>query len=100
MSRAVTPKDIAAASMGGCGSRQIAFRRPPPVRPQMCAACPFQPGIDVFTALKCQVLKDELRARPNAVWMCHETSDGGSRPTDKSIICRGAHDWRGTEENR
>lgn len=94
MSRPITSKDIANAVMGRSGVKQLVVQRIPPVRPTMCERCPFRPDIDAFTALKCEVLKDELRARPQALWMCHETSDGGARPTEKSIICRGAHEWR------
>lgn len=97
MSRAIELKDIANAAMGRSAVKHIEVQRMPPTRPEMCAGCPFRPDIDAFTALKCEVLKDELRARPAAVWMCHETSDGGARPTEKSIICKGAADWRRSE---
>jgi hypothetical protein len=93
----ITNKDIANAAMGRSAIKQLYVQRMPPTRPSMCAGCPFSPDIDAFTAIKCEVLKDELTAKPNAVWMCHETSDGGARPTDKSIICKGAADWRATQ---
>lgn len=96
-SRAIEAKDIANAAMGRSAVRKIEVLRMPPTRAGMCAACPFRPGIDAFTALKCEVLKDELRAHPNAVWMCHETAGGGAEPTAKSIICKGAVDWRAGE---
>lgn len=90
----ITVKDLATASMGPSAVKQTRVQRMPPVRKDMCEKCPFRPDIDVFTMFKCEVLKDELRAHPNAVWMCHETSSGGAHPTDKSIICRGAAEWR------
>jgi hypothetical protein len=90
----ITLKDIANAAMGHAAVKQIAVTRMPPTRPEMCPGCPFGRDVDGITALKCEVLKDELRARPNAVWMCHETADGGARPTEKSIICKGFNDWR------
>lgn len=97
MDRAITPKDIANAAMGRSAIKHIHVQKPPPVRKDMCPACPFRGDVDVFTALKCLVLKDELRAHPQAIWMCHETSDGGARPTEKSIVCRGAQDWRAAQ---
>jgi hypothetical protein len=94
MSRPITAKDIANAAMGRSGVKQILVQRMPPTRPEMCAKCPFGSDVDGLTAIKCAVLKDELRARPNAVWMCHETADGGTNPTDKSIICKGFASWK------
>lgn len=97
MTRDITAKDIAAASMGGSAIKKIVVQERPKVRPGMCVECPFSPDIDFFTALKCEVLKDELRAHPSAVWMCHETSGGGASPHAKSLICKGADDWRSAE---
>lgn len=94
--RPITAKDIANAAMGRSAVKKIRVMHMPPTRPEMCAKCPFGPKVDGFTALKCAVLKDELRARPNAVWMCHETADGGARPTEKSIICTG---WKANRLN-
>jgi hypothetical protein len=94
MSRPITPKDIANAAMGHSTVKKIRVTRMPPTRAEMCAGCPFAPDADAFTKLKCEVLKDELRAHPAAVWMCHETTGGGTRPTEKSIICEGFADWR------
>jgi hypothetical protein len=94
MSRPITAKDIANAAMGRSAIKHLVVQRMPPARPTQCAGCPFSPAASAFVALKCAVLKDELRAKPNAVWMCHETADGGARPTEKSILCKGAVDWR------
>lgn len=92
--RPITAKDIARAAMGGSAVKQVLVTKMPPTRSAMCVGCPFAPNSDGLTRHKCEVLKDELRAHPNAVWMCHETSDGGSHPTDKSIICKGFSDWK------
>lgn len=100
MSRPITVKDLAEAVMGASAVKQILVRRMPPTRPEMCARCPFGPDADAFTKLKCELLKDDLRVRPAAVWMCHETADGGRHPTDKSIICKGFADWRPTSGRR
>ncbi len=97
--RRITPKDIARAALGGSAVKQIVVQHMPPVRSGKCKKCPFNPHVDGLTATKCAVLKDELRLRPNAVWMCHETSNGGANPTDKSIICKGFADWRKAENN-
>ena len=95
--RQITTKDIAKAAMGGSAVKKLVVQRMPPVRAETCKKCPFNPDIDAFTAMKCVVLKEELQRRPNAVWMCHETSDGGVSPTEKSIICKGFADWRSTQ---
>lgn len=94
MTRPIEAKDVANAAMGRSAVKHLHVQRMPSVRAEMCKGCPFRPDIDAWTALKCEVLKDELRARPNAVWMCHETSGGGAHPTEKSILCKGAVDWR------
>lgn len=94
MSRPITAKDVANAAMGRSAIKKMVVARMPSTRTSMCAGCPFSPDIDAWTALKCEALKDELRAHPNAGWMCHETSGGGAQPTAKSIICKGAADWR------
>lgn len=94
MSSHITAKDIANAAMGRSAVKQIRVTKMPPTRTAMCDGCPFGPNVDNFTKLKCEVLKDELYARPKAVWMCHETADGGACPTEKNIICKGFADWK------
>lgn len=94
MARPLELRDIAAADMGPSAIKSMRVQKMPSTRKEMCTKCPFRPDIDVFTAFKCLVLKEELTANPTAVWMCHETSGGGNHPTAKSIICRGAADWR------
>lgn len=97
MPRAITGKDVASAVMGGAGTKKIRVTKMPPTRAAMCDGCPFGPNVDGLMRFQCAVLKDELKARPNAVWMCHETADGGANPTDKSIICKGFADWRSSQ---
>ena len=90
----ITGKDIANAAMGRSAVKQVWVTKMPPTRPEMCAGCPFSPDAPGILYFKCLVLKDELKAKPSAVWMCHETADGGARPTEKSILCRGFTDWK------
>lgn len=98
--RPIEPKDVARAVMGDAGSKKILVTKMPPTRPTMCAGCPFGPNMDAFVRIQCEVLKDALREKPNAVWMCHETAGGGTEPTAKSIICKGFAEWSSHERIR